>query len=278
MEAKHLRFYTTLKMKANKEEDRTVDFIATKEIIDRDGEILKVSGLTTANYKKNPVVLWAHDRRGLPVGKTVKISKRGDIMKMRVQFAKPEEYGFADTVYKLVKGGYLNAVSVGFTPDYSKTEYPGRNKPNSKIYRIFHKTDLLELSVCPIGVNQEALSVDKALQDGIIDEVELNEWNLYYEKAIEQYEDIIDNIDDTDTKKLSLDILTKMNQEIDQRLQEIREENKSYLDSIFESYKKDISSSDKESQTDEFTEDDTKEILTEMGFDEDEINDLLEEE
>ena len=274
------QFYTTLETKAGKEDDRTVEFIATKEIADRDGEILMVKGIQTTNYKKNPVVLWAHERGSLPVAKAVKITKSGETLKIKVQFATPEEYGFADTVYKLVKGGYLGAVSLGFMPDFDKIEYP-EVKLNQKVWRIFHKVDLLEMSIVPIPANQEALSVGKALEDGIIDEVEKKEWDMYCKNMkFKEKSPVITpegSLDLTSNEAADrIDELEIRIVELETEIQELSNDSKTYLKDLF---KKDTSSTDKEDQTDEdeLTDEDAKEILSDMGLSEEETQNFIEE-
>ena len=70
-----------------------LEFIGSVESTkDRDGEVIKASGWELDNYKKNPIVLWAHDYASPPVGKaiSVKISK-GQLI-FQVKFADAETY------------------------------------------------------------------------------------------------------------------------------------------------------------------------------------------
>ena len=174
------KIFSNMEVKATKE-DRVVEFIATKEVVDRDGDIVKVSGLNVKNYKKNPVILLNHDRRGLPVGKAVRVVKSGGELKVKIKFADPEEYSVADTVYKLVKGGYINAVSMGLMPDWETMEYKEDKKTKKRI-RTINKADILEISIVTVPANQEALvtgkSLQKALEDKVIDELELKELEM----------------------------------------------------------------------------------------------------
>jgi len=170
-------------------DDGTVEFIASKEVADRDREIVTVKGIDIKNYKKNPVVLWAHDRSQPPIGKAVKITKSKDELKIKVDFADEETYPFASTIYKLLKGGYLNAVSIGFIPDYKAIEYDEK-----KEVRIFNKVELFELSVVPVPANQEALAtgktLSKALEDNVIDEEEFKSLVEVEEEEKPSYEDL----------------------------------------------------------------------------------------
>jgi len=233
-------FTTSFKTKSEESEDRTITFVATKEVVDRDGEIITIKGIDIKNFKRNPVILWAHERAGLPIGKAVDVKKKQDgEMHVKVQFAEPEVYAFADTVYKLVKGGYLNAVSIGFIPDFNAIR---RDEKTGT--RIYDKTEMFELSVVPIPANQEALVLGKAMKDGIIDDVEAKEWKLYCEKALEtQEEDKITQIEER---------LTVLEASLNTQ--------KSYLETLFDT-KQDTSAQAKDGQTDEYSEEDMQEIM-----------------
>ncbi len=164
--------------KAIDEENRTVTAIGSKEVIDRDGDLLIVKGIDTKNYKKNPVVLLAHDHRGLPVGKSEKVwvskSPDGDELKFKVEFATAEESPMADYAFRLYKGGFLNTFSIGFIPDYESIEYPRageNNKSKEKLpNRILNRVELLEISVVPVPANPDALlaSCKKAFEAGAL--------------------------------------------------------------------------------------------------------------
>jgi HK97 family phage prohead protease len=138
-----------------------LEFVGSVESTkDRDGEVIKASGWELENYKKNPIVLWAHDYSAPPVGKatSVKVSK-GQLV-FTVKFADAETYPFADTIYKLCKGGFLNATSVGFIPKEWET-----GKKENDPSRTYLKQELLELSIVPVPSNPDALrnAFDKGL-------------------------------------------------------------------------------------------------------------------
>jgi len=179
MSNKMMKLYTTNFETKVAKDDRVIEFIASKEVVDRDGEIVRIKGLDLKEYKKNPLVLLNHDRHSLPIGKATKVWKSGDELKIKIKFTEPEEYSVGDTVYKLVKGGYMNALSIGFLPDFDSIEYPEKRPGKKQVYRIFNKSALLEVSVVGVPANPEALITGKSLQDAyeheIIDELEWNE-------------------------------------------------------------------------------------------------------
>ena len=97
--------------------------ITTSEV-DRHRESIPTEGIETANFMKNPVVLYGHDYSGLPIGKAIKLTQMKNSIKARFQLA-IKEYPFAATVADLIKGGYLNAISIGgmvmeWSEDYSQ--------------------------------------------------------------------------------------------------------------------------------------------------------------
>ena len=113
------------------------------------------------NYNKNPVVLWAHQYDSPPIGKALSINLKGKKTIARVLFADAETYEFADTIYRLAKGGFLNTVSVGFIP-MEWEDGDGEKVPR----RTYTKQELLEFSIVPVPSNPEALV--SAREAGII--------------------------------------------------------------------------------------------------------------
>ena len=130
--------------------NRILEFTGSTETMDRDGEIIKADGWDLKNYKNNPVVLFGHDYGSLPVAKCVKAWVEGGKLKFQDQFPTADEYEYADTVYKLCKGGYLNTVSVGFIPLKSE---PGKGECR----KTFTHQELLEHSIVPVPSNPDAL-------------------------------------------------------------------------------------------------------------------------
>lgn len=159
------------------EKDRTVTVIGSKEVVDRSGDIVMVKGVDLKNWKKNPVVFFSHNHYDFPIAKGVgrKAWVEKDELLFRIQFATEEENPMAERAFKLYKGGYLKGVSMGFIPDYEKIEYPEKHKKGAR--RIFHQSELLEISVVGIPDNQDALmaSINKAWNDGIFDGEDLSE-------------------------------------------------------------------------------------------------------
>ena len=140
--------------------DRSVQFTISKEVVDRDGDILRASGVDFTNYMKNPVFLSFHNSREFPLGKVTKFWVEGNSVKAIVYFPPIEELSsnpeqasekakLVDFTYHCYKTGMLNAVSVGFIPlEWVETE---------KGFDIL-KWELLEFSAVAVPVNQDAIA------------------------------------------------------------------------------------------------------------------------
>jgi HK97 family phage major capsid protein/HK97 family phage prohead protease len=124
---------------------------------DRHGEILDIQGLNISEYKKDPVVLWAHDYTQPPIGRAESIKKVGDKLITKIKFA-INESEFARKIYALYKGKFLNAFSIGFIP----LEIDGDT---------YTKSEMIEFSSVPIPANPDALAL--AMSKGIINQSDL---------------------------------------------------------------------------------------------------------
>ena len=140
--------------------NRTVRFTISKEVVDRDGDILRASGVDFTNYMKNPVFLSFHNSREFPLGKVTKFWVEGNSVKADVYFPTIEELStnpeqasekakLVDFTYNCYKTGMLNAVSVGFIPlEWVETENG---------FDIL-KWELLEFSAVAVPANQDAIA------------------------------------------------------------------------------------------------------------------------
>lgn len=149
------QFVVDASAKAVNEETRTATFVITTGAVDRDNDTINPKGWDLDPFLKNPSVLWAHDYSQLPVGKALDIVATEKGLQSTVQFPPKGVHPFADTVFELVKGGFLNATSVGFRP----TEIE-RNEERGGL--DFTKQELLEYSIVPVPANSEALLVARS--------------------------------------------------------------------------------------------------------------------
>ena len=157
--------------------DRIYEFTASTSDVDRDGEVIDVNGWDLKNFKKNPVIMYAHNYGTLPIGKATRVGVRDGKLKNTVEFPPEGTYEFADIVERLVNTGYLNTESVGFIP--SKWEFGDGEKDEP--FRTYRKQELLEISIVPVPSNPNALQ--GAVDNGVISIKQFDVFNK--EKKIE---------------------------------------------------------------------------------------------
>lgn len=136
--------------------------------VDRQKESLDPDGVDLSAYRKNPVVLWAHNYDMPPIGKAVWAKKQdgGIISKVRFYSSDGSVGEFAKEIYQMYKEKYLSAFSVGFIPKEvlhgSEKDYNDPKRPN----RTYKKWEMIEYSAVPVPANPEALAL--AFKDGKI--------------------------------------------------------------------------------------------------------------
>jgi HK97 family phage prohead protease len=132
---------------------RTLRFCFSDGSVDRAGDTIDPKGWQLSEFNRNPIALWAHDSAAPPIGRASNVAVVGKRLMGDIEFAPAETYEFADTIYKLLKGKFLSAVSVGFNPlDWTFAE------DKSRPYGIdFKRQELMEISVCPVPCNANAL-------------------------------------------------------------------------------------------------------------------------
>lgn len=148
------KFLHTSVKQEGAESERKLKFIISTDSLDRDGDTISPDGWQLDNFKRNPVVLFGHDYRSLPVARAVDTRVEGGALVSVAKFATAEEYPFADSVYRMYKGGFMRAVSVGFLPvEWKQAE--DQDRPHGL---HFLKQELLEYSCVPVPSNPDALA------------------------------------------------------------------------------------------------------------------------
>jgi HK97 family phage prohead protease len=137
------------------ENSNTFRFTCSDESVDLSGDVIKQSGWTNLKEfeEKNAVGLWCHDSSAPPIGRWKNLGVIAGKLKGDLEFVTEDIYPFAATLAKMVRGKFLNAVSVGFVP--TEWEFSKDKKRQSGL--DFIKQILLEVSLCPIPCNQSAL-------------------------------------------------------------------------------------------------------------------------
>jgi HK97 family phage prohead protease len=135
--------------------NRQVRFVISTGDVDRDNDTIDPNGWDLNAYKQNPVVLFGHNSRDLPVGKAISVGVEQGQLVAVCEFATHE---FAETVFQLYRGGFMRATSVGFRP----TSYV-INEERRGI--DFKQQELLEFSCVPVPANPMALVAAAAALD-----------------------------------------------------------------------------------------------------------------
>lgn len=149
-----IRLAPSVEPKLVDEAKRKIRFVFSDGAIDRAGDSIDADGWVIDSYLKNPVVPWAHDTFSPPIGRSSELTSDGNRLTGVVEFAPPDVNAFADTIFRMVKAGYINAGSVGFLP----IEWSFSNDKGRPFGIDFTKQELLEFSICPVPCNPNALA------------------------------------------------------------------------------------------------------------------------
>lgn len=133
------------------DEKLQLKFSITTADVDRDNDTIVIEGWDFTDYKKNPVVLWAHNYSTPPVAKAVTIFRDNMSIDSTAEFTPKDVYEFGYMIYQMYKGGFLNAVSVGFQP----TDFELARDRDGGIN--FTRQSLMEYSAVPVPSNPNAL-------------------------------------------------------------------------------------------------------------------------
>lgn len=168
--------------KAASLKDGEIEFIVSTNDWDAHGERINVDGINFKDFKKNPVVLWGHDGFSLPIAKATKVWKEGKKLMAKAVF--DLEDTFASEVYRKIKDGFLNAVSIGGMVEEWGSDGLTISKLNMK-----------EFSVVSIPANPKALATAKSLTDEEQEEVEKLD-NLFRKRIVKEFNqtEVIDRI------------------------------------------------------------------------------------
>jgi len=129
--------------------------IGSAEVVDRDGDVVVVSGIELDRYNKNPIVLFGHDYWSLPIGKTtdvyIDVIEGKNCLVFEGEFAPAEANPEAQKVRRLYDLGMLNTVSIGFIT----------KERDAEKFDHITRSELLEISFVPVPANQEAVDIMK---------------------------------------------------------------------------------------------------------------------
>lgn len=143
-----------IKAKTKAKDDGTIQMVVFSDSsVDRAGDTINPEGWKLNNFKRNPVLLWAHDAgfdKSVPAIGNVEglhVDSKGRLVGS-LKFDMDDE--FAKKVHNKYKKGILRATSVGFMPlDFEE-------KDNGRFH--FKEQELLEVSSVNVPANQNALT------------------------------------------------------------------------------------------------------------------------
>ena len=138
---------------------RSFNAVASDESIDAMGDRVKVAGWDLKRFKKNPVLMYGHDYKNLPIGRVRNIKKEEKELTFTAEFAESKHNPNADYIYNQYADGFMKAFSVGFS---AKEIKPRFDKEKNIVGFDIDKAELLEISAVPIPANENALVTNSA--------------------------------------------------------------------------------------------------------------------
>lgn len=139
----------------------TSTFIASTANPDRAGDIVE-QDWSLEQFQANPVILWAHRYDLPPVGRAV----RAEVVEgaLQIEVAWDEASAQGAEVARQIRAGFLSAVSVGFQPSAAaeRRSLPDDDPRKAERGLVFSGNKLMEVSVCPVPMNAEALVVSRS--------------------------------------------------------------------------------------------------------------------
>jgi len=144
-----------------KAEGDGVSWVMSDMSLDRDSERVDPNGADMKNFKRNPVVLWAHDTRTPAIGKVVNTRVKENQVQGKIIFDSKENDPFAGMIAGKVKAGIIQAGSIGFKPN--SVEFIEESKDPTRL--IHRKWELLEFSICNVPANANAMVQSAAVPE-----------------------------------------------------------------------------------------------------------------
>jgi len=132
-------------------------FVASDDVLDRQGEIIDQDGWDLTSYRKNPVIHWAHNTQEPPIAVAEKLGFKTINGKKKLVYQPKfhRKTPMSNYIADLVEANVLKASSVGFRPlEQDENRYV--------------KTELLEISIVGVPCNQNALALGKSYDFSVV--------------------------------------------------------------------------------------------------------------
>jgi hypothetical protein len=125
--------------------------MATSDL-DRSGDILRMSGIVTTNFLRNPQFLWQHGLSGAlvnTIGTVRRIVTTPKALYVLAEYAAESVSPLAEQIYRMDLAGLLPANSIGFRPiEWDENDQGGRT---------FLSWELIECSKVELPMNPNAV-------------------------------------------------------------------------------------------------------------------------
>lgn len=167
-----------------------VRYVASDETMDCYNEIVRASGWQFTHFAKNAPFVDSHDYSSITklLGQVVDFRVVGNALEEDVMYSR-EPGTLAEWAFKMVRDGFLRAVSVGFVPvqmcskwDADKTAFVDQinqlaltGADAARLSCVYIRQEQLELSQCVIGANPNALA--KAYKGGTLTEEDIDKFS-----------------------------------------------------------------------------------------------------
>ena len=146
----------------NEETSSLIAFVSTPRL-DRMGDIVRPEGMDNADFRRNPVVLWAHDDTLPPIGRSAREEIQAEgILAEPVFDLKNDPKGFHKQIFGQYVDGVLNAFSIRFLPRSWEKIMVKNPENGAEIWSggfDFKEWQLLEFSAVPIPAQPDALAL-----------------------------------------------------------------------------------------------------------------------
>jgi len=128
-------------------------FIVATSDLDDNGNKADIGGWDLERFRKNPVVLFNHQRNHPPIGRADRVDIIGNQMLASIEFA-PSKFGQA--IADLVTQNFIRGASPGWAPTAGAWEWL-RNANGFPTGIHSHKQELREISIVGLPANPETL-------------------------------------------------------------------------------------------------------------------------
>lgn len=134
------------------DESRVIDCIASTDTEDTYGDSIEQDTWQLDRYAANPVVLYMHNSREMPIGLASNVRVEGGKLLATLTLTSDDINPRAGEVWRAYKAKLLRCVSVGFIAH----SYRWEKREDREVF-VLSDCELLEISVCTIGANPDAL-------------------------------------------------------------------------------------------------------------------------